>query len=440
MPMYPAAKANSVGRLSMEKFQQPSRSKKLNLCGKSLHQCSLAVVKDKNKRRCRTFSTGVTAPDVNKKVSKRSKRIVTGWLLAFAGTAIIFSGNLVYTAILTTVAMIAQYEYFSTVMLTSVNPARRISFVASLAMFMCACLFPLQHQLGLPLGFAAIVMWFLVMRPKPGSIADISTTLMGLVYTGLLPSYWARMRCLQDVPGVSESLSFNLDCGLRWLSPIPLAADVVTQGAITYWFTALGCALSDVAAYFGGKKFGKTKISEVCPAAGGASPNKTVEGFLSGAVAAMLTALIGAKVMGWPHWAFTGATYGILIAFISLVGDLMASMIKRDAGVKDFGTIFPGHGGVLDRLDSYIFVGPAAFAFVTLFLPFVEKMGAGTGLVGVLSAISSVGIMCTVSRRDFWTQSPSMFNNNNEADKKNTSSDDEWVAPTLLDEEDSSRL
>lgn len=67
----------------------------------------------------------------------------------------------------------------------------------------------------------------------------------------------------------------------------------------------------------------------MCPAAGGASPNKTVEGFLSGAFMAISTALIGAKVMGWPQWFFSGAIYGVMVSFISLVGDLMASMIKR---------------------------------------------------------------------------------------------------------------
>ncbi|GAB5359464.1 hypothetical protein AAMO2058_000546400 [Amorphochlora amoebiformis] len=341
---------------------------------------------------------------------KLSKRIVTGWLLAFAGTAVIFSGDVLYTLVLVTVAMMAQYEYFNTVMMTPVKPARRISFVASLAMYICACKFPHQHQLGLPIGFTAIIMWFLVMRPKPGSIADISTTLMGLVYTGLMPSYWAVLRCMKDVPGVDTAVSTGLAAWVQKVSPVSVAADVVSQGAITYWFTALGCALSDVGAYFGGKKWGRNKISSVCPAAGGASPNKTVEGFLSGAAMAMVTAIIGAKVMGWPHWVFTGIMYGTLVSVISLLGDLMASMIKRDAGVKDFGNIFPGHGGILDRLDSYIFVGPAAYAFVTLFLPFIDRIGVGPGMAGVASVVSGIAIMCTISRREFWTQITSGLN------------------------------
>jgi len=353
---------------------------------------------------------------------------------------VIFSGDVLYTLVLVLVAMLAQHEYFNTVMKTGVKPARRISFVASLAMYACACKFPLQHQLGLPLGFAAVVMWFLVMRPKPGSIADISTTLMGLVYTGLMPSYWARMRCMKDGLGVADGLIQNVDCAARWISPLPVANDVVTQGAVTYWFTALGCALSDVGAYFGGKKMGRHKISEVIPAAGGASPNKTVEGFLSGATMAMITALIGAKVMGWPHWGFTGAVYGLLISVISLVGDLMASMLKRDAGVKDFGSVFPGHGGILDRLDSYIFVGPSAFAFVTIFLPFVERMGVAASSGAVLGAFTSVAVMCAISRRDFWSEIGNPFQRLDSASVPNATPKNDSRAAAVFDEEDEGRL
>eukprot|EP00467_Chlorarachnion_reptans_P005993 CAMPEP_0114495788 /NCGR_PEP_ID=MMETSP0109-20121206/5410_1 /TAXON_ID=29199 /ORGANISM="Chlorarachnion reptans, Strain CCCM449" /LENGTH=258 /DNA_ID=CAMNT_0001672991 /DNA_START=12 /DNA_END=786 /DNA_ORIENTATION=- len=257
--------------------------------------------------------------------------------------------------VLAFVAMIAQHEYFNTVMMTGVKPARRISFVASIAMYVCACKFPMQHQLGLPLGFAAVVMWFLVMRPKPGTNADISTTLTGLVYTGLMPSYWARLRCMETVPGVSEAVTTSLDCGIRWLSPLPLASDIVTQGALTYWFAALGCALADVGAYFGGKTWGRRKISDVCPAAGGASPNKTdCGGFPLWRCDGNDNGANWCKSDGMATVDIHGDHDGIMISFISLVGDLMASMIKRDAGVKDFGTIFPGHGGILDRLDSYI--------------------------------------------------------------------------------------
>ena len=73
--------------------------------------------------------------------------------------------------------------------------------------------------------------------------------------------------------------------------------------------------------------------------------------------------------MGWPMPVVTGAAYGILLSTISLVGDLTASMMKRDAKMKDSGNILPGHGGLLDRIDSYMFTAPLAYIYITLLLP-----------------------------------------------------------------------
>ena len=67
--------------------------------------------------------------------------------------------------------------------------------------------------------------------------------------------------------------------------------------------------------------------------------------------------------MRWPYWQATGLLYGLMISFIALVGDLTASMMKRDAGLKDSGNILPGHGGLLDRIDSYMLNGPIAYFF-----------------------------------------------------------------------------
>lgn len=128
----------------------------------------------------------------------------------------------------------------------------------------------------------------------------------------------------------------------------------------------------DVGAYFAGKNLGKHKLSEWSKAAGAASPNKTIEGAIGGLMSCSLFTLLGAYVMNWPLWPLTGIAYGIMISSIGLVGDLTASMMKRDAGVKDSGNILPGHGGLLDRIDSYMFTAPAAFLFCKHFLTFVH--------------------------------------------------------------------
>lgn len=136
----------------------------------------------------------------------------------------------------------------------------------------------------------------------------------------------------------------------------------------------------DVGAYFIGKKYGRHKLSQISAAAGAASPNKSVEGALAGFVSCSLLSIVGAYVMHWPAWMLTGAAYGLLISVLGLLGDLTASIMKRDAGVKDTGSILPGHGGLLDRFDSYILSAPVAFWFVKDVLPYVDRL-ARTGAI-----------------------------------------------------------
>jgi len=126
-------------------------------------------------------------------------------------------------------------------------------------------------------------------------------------------------------------------------------------------------ALSDVAAFTFGKLIGGPKL---CPAT---SPNKSI----SGAVGALgVTTLLVATLsffifrgtpMAQPHWLLI---FGLIVGIGAQAGDLMLSSIKRDIGIKDMGTILPGHGGVLDRFNSLLLVAPAAFHFIQFFVGF----------------------------------------------------------------------
>jgi phosphatidate cytidylyltransferase len=119
-----------------------------------------------------------------------------------------------------------------------------------------------------------------------------------------------------------------------------------------------GC---DSAAYYGGRRFGKRKLAPRV------SPNKTIEGTISGLVGATV---IGAVAGTWwllPEFGpLRGAAAGAVASSAGQIGDLVESLWKRGAGVKDSGTFLPGHGGFYDRIDSLLYAGPALAAFVAL--------------------------------------------------------------------------
>jgi phosphatidate cytidylyltransferase len=134
-------------------------------------------------------------------------------------------------------------------------------------------------------------------------------------------------------------------------------------GGEYYWyFIFIGAWVTDVFAYFSGMLFGKHKL---IPAV---SPKKTVEGAIGGAVFCVAFFIAGGALLN----RFTQydinlvvlAIAGLISAFVSMIGDLSMSVIKRTYGVKDYGTIFPGHGGVLDRFDSILAVAVVMALFL----------------------------------------------------------------------------
>jgi len=125
------------------------------------------------------------------------------------------------------------------------------------------------------------------------------------------------------------------------------------------WIIVLAAFGTDIFAYFTGKVFGRHKL---CPSI---SPKKTVEGSVGGIIGSVI--LCG--IFGWfliPGGFVNCIIIGVAGSIISQVGDLSASVMKRKIGIKDWGTLIPGHGGVLDRIDSMLFTAPLVFYFLVL--------------------------------------------------------------------------
>lgn len=139
---------------------------------------------------------------------------------------------------------------------------------------------------------------------------------------------------------------------------------LMTSGGIFVVLLIFLCAwMTDVGAYFSGYFFGKHKLIERV------SPKKTVEGAIGGVIVAVLSCLLYVFIVNTFFKAYLDygpiAVMGAMASVLAQFGDLAASVIKREVGIKDFGTIFPGHGGFLDRFDSVIFIAPFVYYFMT---------------------------------------------------------------------------
>lgn len=177
-------------------------------------------------------------------------------------------------------------------------------------------------------------LWFLMMLsvihltaafPR-WTVSDLAITYLGAFYVGGLLNFLIRLR------------------------------EFETQGWIWVFLVFILTWANDTAAYFVGSQVGKRPL---CPKL---SPHKTVEGFVGGLVVTTLSALLFGQFVSGKNY-FLWGLLGMLAAVVGTTGDLLESTYKRLAKVKDSGILFPGHGGVLDRLDSLLLVAPLVYYF-----------------------------------------------------------------------------
>ncbi|ONI37774.1 hypothetical protein AN639_09160 [Candidatus Epulonipiscium fishelsonii] len=257
-------------------------------------------------------------------------RVLTGIIGAPIAVAIIYKGGLLLYIIGGILVLIGAYEYYKVVGVVY-NPIKSVAML-SIVVYLLGLNYFENRYISFISIFLVILLIIKVLTYPKYTLADIGVTLTGVIYIGEIFSLVLLIR--------------NMPNGFFWVCLIFVSA----------WG-------SDTSAYFAGRALGKHKLAPVL------SPKKTLEGAIGGVIGAGIMDAIFCGVMHYlGYWTFSlGWTVliGCICAVLSQLGDLAASSIKREMGIKDFGSLFPGHGGVLDRFDSILLIVPFVYTIVS---------------------------------------------------------------------------
>jgi len=251
----------------------------------------------------------------------------------------VWLGGHLFALLAAAISVGALLEFYRLAEAKGARPVRLLGILVSLLLVVLAAY---SEQLGpaasrslllaLPL-VATVTMTVRLFRAEGSALLDVSATLAGMLYVSVGA---AALVALRNAPGIPVQGAYLLGC-------------VMTS----IW-------ICDSAAYFVGRAFGQHKLFERV------SPKKSWEGAVAGAVAAV-GAMIGLGGWAMPsmpivHLAVIGGIAGVM----GQIGDLAESHLKRDAGIKDSSQILPGHGGLLDRFDSLLFVAPIVWVYLAI--------------------------------------------------------------------------
>lgn len=258
-------------------------------------------------------------------------RIITALVLVPLLVLVLIADSPVIAAAVIVISAVGLYEFFKATGLSDKWLLCGAGYFGAVAVPLLGYI---PHELWLPLGFVFVFVLFLAMlvQHRTVTVSDASLVLFAVVY---IPIFLSGLLGIRNLEG----------------------------GWILIWLPFVGAFLTDTCAYFTGVFLGRHKL---CPEI---SPKKTIEGSVGGVIGCMAACLLYGLLLE-KVWSFNVnyvslGVLGLAMSVVSQVGDLSASIIKRTYGIKDYGKIFPGHGGILDRLDSVIMITPVVFMFLS---------------------------------------------------------------------------
>lgn len=248
-----------------------------------------------------------------------------------------------FAVLVLVLTLIGLREFYDGCRSAGLSPRDLIGYAAGVVFLLYAASLVTVNQWRF--GLTALVMLSLaaeVFRKEGRPLHSLPVTWLGIFYVAWLFPYAVRIRISH--PGLVHL-------------PHPWMA--VGEGAWLLVFTIFATSAVDTGAYFAGRALGRHKLAPEV------SPGKTWEGSFGGFLAAVAIGWLGHLLLGLP--AGFAVTAGALVGIMAQIGDLSKSKIKREIGIKDFGVLIPGHGGILDRFDSLLFTAPTIY-WLTTFL------------------------------------------------------------------------
>jgi len=290
-------------------------------------------------------------------VSELTRRVLFAVVAAPLGIVIVFYGGAALAAVLAIVSALGAWEFFRIARASGLTPMEDIGIplagVVPLfvhARYLRLYELPLSAMAVAVLAILGITIFTRGVSGKP--LGAAASTVFGVLYTGGMLSFGYAIRYHDYVIE-----------GVR----VPLGSLAVASGGLLLLLPLLLTWASDIGAFFVGRAFGKRKLMP------SVSPGKTVAGAIGG--------LVVTVIVGWLYTRFVLAPttqlafvrggvfiFGFLVSVAAQVGDLAESLLKREAGMKDSSHIIPGHGGVLDRFDSLLFVLPVSYVLFNMLL------------------------------------------------------------------------